>query len=427
MPGGHPSALTANVPKGKAPAKLTNPFAALKAHLESGVSAFPQQAAQPQESPELDLSAYNVPGMGAEGYSVQGKVKVEQRDDPRFDKENRTATVMAARKRRPMLAAGFDENAPPITAPPSLPAHTEETGAQPKEAAEPERQLSLFDTAGEPIDLEAQKARAAHAAGAQTQDGAQHEGAEENRVSLADGRKGDTQDGTGEPPPSTGLQVPAILFQTGPSGPTFPPSTGGTQSNPESKKSLPILGQHPPRKASATEYSELQEADIAAVLDLTGVACNSCPLFDGKCEHAKEDALCFYERSLEGLSSRDMENLVPSLELVADLQNKRARRGAMIEARSSGGLLDPGVTRQLEVAAAATLRVQEVKARLAGPPPGQQTTTSFALVAQQTGPQQGGGLLSKLLAGFSPPPLPEGAPREAPKPVEVLTVGEEAV
>lgn len=147
-------------------------------------------------------------------------------------------------------------------------------------------------------------------------------------------------------------------------------------------------------EAQVTPYTTEQESQIASIMGTPGVICNACNMSEN-CPQFKEGATCAYDSDLQGLSSRDVNNILPSLEVIADLQKKRALRAVMVEARQANGQLDPMTTRQLEVAAAAAERVLKYKL------PMQQTMQrSVAVVSQAQGQAQGGGLLQKLMSGI---------------------------
>lgn len=145
--------------------------------------------------------------------------------------------------------------------------------------------------------------------------------------------------------------------------------------------------------AGVSKYTERQELDVATLLSgLPGVVCNNCPAAES-CPEFKENATCAFDKQFEALPSRDLNNLIPTMELVADIQRKRAMRAFFLEQRVAGGQLDPNVTRQLEAAAEATERVARLKA------PAEQMARQSITVVQQGG--SGGGLISRLLAGVT--------------------------
>ena len=101
-----------------------------------------------------------------------------------------------------------------------------------------------------------------------------------------------------------------------------------------------------------------------------------------------------------GLTSRREDNLLPRQELIADLQMKRAVKAVFFESRKAGGQLDPAVSRQLEVAAAATERVRQLKQPLL------QKASQSVTVMQKSQASGGGGILSRLFANAMPQPQP---------------------
>ena len=81
-----------------------------------------------------------------------------------------------------------------------------------------------------------------------------------------------------------------------------------------------------------TNYNERQEHEVAMIMgQTTTVVCNTCAVAE-RCEEFKENAVCAFDDYFSGLSSRSIENLIPSMEMLADLQSKRAMRGAFMEA-----------------------------------------------------------------------------------------------
>lgn len=145
-----------------------------------------------------------------------------------------------------------------------------------------------------------------------------------------------------------------------------------------------------------TEYTERQEYEAGQLLGgLPGIACNGCAAAEA-CPKFEENAACYYEQDFDGLTSRDLSNIVPRLEVIADMQFKRGMHAAFVERRKSGGQLLPEVTRQLEIAAHAAERVARLKT------PAQKGMTSpVSVVIQnnQNGASGGGGLVQKLMAG----------------------------
>jgi hypothetical protein len=161
------------------------------------------------------------------------------------------------------------------------------------------------------------------------------------------------------------------------------------------------LAEAVPARHRLTVYREPQELDVARILTLPNVVCNYCAMAE-KCEEFKENSTCAFEEDLQGLPSRDVDNVLPFLETVATLHQKRALRAVMMEGRQAGGILDPNVTRQLEVAAQAVERVAKYKL------PVQQAATRGVAVIQQGGgggtEEKGPGLISTLMAAFAPKP-----------------------
>jgi hypothetical protein len=151
----------------------------------------------------------------------------------------------------------------------------------------------------------------------------------------------------------------------------------------------------------ATEYTEEQEVDIYRAMALPGVVCNSCSLQE-RCPKMQPNATCAYTEDMQGLTTRDIRNVLPRLEMLADLQTERALRGALAERVMGGGTLDPAVSRQIEIAAAAAERVARIKAADRG-------TQTMTVVAQGPGALgKGGGILSKLMAGIGAPQTGRG-------------------
>lgn len=155
-------------------------------------------------------------------------------------------------------------------------------------------------------------------------------------------------------------------------------------------------------EAGVTAYTEDQELDIMGILDMPGVVCDNCPMAE-HCPAYQPAHKCAYDEDYAGLTTRNVSNFIPTLELLADIQKKRAMRGVMMESRLAGGQLDPNVTRQIEVAASAAERVMRYKA-----PTTKSANSSITVVAQGNGIAKGGGILSKLLSGSGI----DGAPGE---------------
>jgi len=147
-----------------------------------------------------------------------------------------------------------------------------------------------------------------------------------------------------------------------------------------------------------TPYSEYQELVVGRLLGgLPQIACNGCAAAES-CPDFEENSSCAYDEDFGGLSTRDLDNLLPRMEVIADMQFKRGMHAAYVERRKSGGQLLPEVTRQLEIAAAAAERVARLKT------PQTRTAGSPVVVVQQNnsgGQASGGGLVSRLLAGIA--------------------------
>jgi len=175
------------------------------------------------------------------------------------------------------------------------------------------------------------------------------------------------------------------------------------------------------RRDLQTGYSPSQEDQIANMLSLPGVTCDHCPMAE-KCPEYVANHTCAYDEDLKGLSSRDANNVLPFLETVADVQSTRAMRAYMMEQRMTGGILDPNVTRQLEVAAAARERVLKYKL-----PVMQANSRSISVVQSGGQQEQGPGMITKLLAsmtGAPPPPSPGEVLTLNPPPITAVIVEE---
>lgn len=200
------------------------------------------------------------------------------------------------------------------------------------------------------------------------------------------------------------------------------PSTQTAIVEPLNRTPQAELAQRAARKL--TVYTTEQEEDIAGFMGLPGVACNRCPAAE-QCPEFAENSSCAYDEFFAGLPSRDIDNLLPSLESFADIQAERARRAVFLEKRITGGQLDPNVTRQIEVAAAAQERVAKLKGAFE-----QGVKKSVTVIAQgNTGGHVGGGILSKLLAGYGPTRSEGGelALNEPQSPVITVTATAEPV
>jgi hypothetical protein len=159
-----------------------------------------------------------------------------------------------------------------------------------------------------------------------------------------------------------------------------------------------------PKDLRKTSYSRQQERSIASVMiGLPGVVCANCAAAES-CPKYEDNATCAYEEDLSGLTTRDANNMIPALEVIADLQLKRGLRGVMLEARVAGGQLDPNVTRQLAIASDAIEKVARLKV-----PMQQASTKTTTVVSQDSGVAKGGGVFARLLAGFGKPKISEGA------------------
>ena len=148
-----------------------------------------------------------------------------------------------------------------------------------------------------------------------------------------------------------------------------------------------------------TPYTERQELSVGRLmggggLGLPGIACNGCAAAES-CPAFKENSACAYEEDFSALPTRDLSNLIPRLEVIADMQFKRGMHAAYVERRKSGGQILPEVTRQLEIAAAAAERV----ARLKTPQQKNAASPISVIVQQNNGGSSGGGLVSRLMAG----------------------------
>lgn len=205
-----------------------------------------------------------------------------------------------------------------------------------------------------------------------------------------------------------------MLFEVGPPAPIEKKTA--EEEGRVIRRKPPVVEEIP---AGITKYNERQTYEVARLMGgIPGVVCDNCPIAE-RCEHVKENATCVYDEDLNGLTSRDLDNVVPTLEMIADLQKQRAMRAVMHEARSSGGQLDVRVTRQLEVAAMAVERVATWKQ------PQQQAATRSIIVTQQGGAQPQGGLLQRLMSGIAGN-LPAAQNSELPlhEPVTTIEVKE---
>lgn len=148
-------------------------------------------------------------------------------------------------------------------------------------------------------------------------------------------------------------------------------------------------------EGKVTPYNERQEYDAGMLMGgLPGIACNGCSAAE-QCPEFRENSTCAFDEHFSGLSSRDMLNLIPRLEVIADMQFRRGMHAAYVERRKTGGQLMPEVTRQLEIAAIAAERVARLKS------PQQKSGSSPLVVVNQNAGSQGGGLISRLMAGVT--------------------------
>lgn len=148
----------------------------------------------------------------------------------------------------------------------------------------------------------------------------------------------------------------------------------------------------------STPYTEMQELVVGRLLGgIPQIACNGCAAQES-CPDFKENSTCAYDEDFGGLTSRNLDNLLPRMEVLADLQFKRGMHAAYVERRKSGGQLQPEVTRQLTIAMDAAERVARLKT------PQQKSASAPIMVIQQNGASGGGppkgGLVSALLAGI---------------------------
>ncbi len=166
-------------------------------------------------------------------------------------------------------------------------------------------------------------------------------------------------------------------------------------------KKLPVI------KDTVTAYTADQLEQIADIMTLPGVVCNICPV-NGSCPEFQPNTTCAFDKQLSGLSSRDLANTIPKMEVIADLQFSRGMRQYYKETRLGGGELDPNVTRQLEIAAQAAQRVHDLKNAAKGIG----NSTISVTASASTPAQQGGGLLAALLGGVTGalgPPKPSAS------------------
>lgn len=160
----------------------------------------------------------------------------------------------------------------------------------------------------------------------------------------------------------------------------------------ERKRRLPI-------KREITPYRKEQKLGVALLFGLPNVVCNKCPAAEHCPEHV-DNADCFYDEHFRQLPSRDGSNVVPFLQTISDIQAERGLRAVLIERLTAGGALDPNVTRQLQVASDARLKVLEVQAMLLPPPQASSSSTSLTVTTSGAMPP-GGGLLSALVSAVT--------------------------
>jgi hypothetical protein len=148
--------------------------------------------------------------------------------------------------------------------------------------------------------------------------------------------------------------------------------------------------------AGFTPYNERQELEAGMLLGgIPGIACNGCAAAES-CPEFQENATCAYDDYFSGLSTRDVNNLLPRMEVIADLQFRRGMHAVFVERRKSGGQILPEVTRQLEIAAVAAERVARLKT-----PQHRDMRAPVVVVNNVQGGPSGGGLVSRLLAGVT--------------------------
>lgn len=146
-------------------------------------------------------------------------------------------------------------------------------------------------------------------------------------------------------------------------------------------------------QAGMTAYTTDQQQELAGIMGMPGVVCNRCPAADG-CPKFEEGASCAYNEYFSGLSSRNVNNLIPVVESFADMQATRARRAVFLEQRVTGGQIDPNVTRQIQIATDAAIQAAKLKGAFATA-----NKQSITVMAQGAKPQ--GGILSRLMAGIT--------------------------
>jgi len=147
------------------------------------------------------------------------------------------------------------------------------------------------------------------------------------------------------------------------------------------------------KRGKRTKYTQQQQEDLAAILNVPGVLCDYCQANE-QCPHAEQGGTCYYDEAFSGLTTRDSDNLLPVLEHFADVQVARARRAVFLEQNVTGGQLDPNVTRQIDVAMAAAERVAALKGAIGA----SQKRTMAAVSVNEGG---GGGIVSQLIAAVA--------------------------
>lgn len=179
---------------------------------------------------------------------------------------------------------------------------------------------------------------------------------------------------------------------------------------PKRRQSLPVIRAQSFRSKDALAAG-LQEDDVNAFMALTEGACNGCPIQE-KCEHFEEDSMCAITDVFASQTTRGgREAVAQILDSIADVHLTRAKRALLFETKLSGGQLVPDVTRQLEVAANATLRADMYKNPPAAPP---RSVTTLSISQETTGEAKAPSLLESLIASVVAPPLPEKTIIEAP-------------
>jgi hypothetical protein len=259
-------------------------------------------------------------------------------------------------------------------------------------------------TSSLPLEGRPLHAEQAESAGGEVDDSVGHTVGHPRTTAIADSRRG----ADAPLPNTTHSQIAGDQSEAAPVQMTV--GTVSIRGDAQSRRHLPVVGspslpgaqfsrsieESDPSEGKLTPYSEDQELDILGIMDLPGVVCNNCPMSE-KCPEYKPDNKCAYDSDMAGLTSRNVDNFLPTLEALADIQKKRALRMFLIESRVAGGQADPNVTRLLEVAAQAAERVARYKQ-----PTVHAAKQSISVIAQ--GAQsvaKGGGLIAKLMAGVT--------------------------